>query len=333
MTSFASLRTQRTTLRTMIRVVILVTILLGCLPVGRMGATAQTKNAAQQEQRFFEPEVEIQKEDYARVRRRFRTKLLRKGPAPQEWQPYQVPADISEVEFTSGKLRLKAWINRPRGPGPKRPAVLFLHGGFAFGPPDWKMAQPYRDAGYVVMVPLLRSENGQPGSFSMFYDEVDDVLAAAEFLRKQPSVDTTRIYVAGHSAGGTMALLAALASKLFRAAAAFDGSPDQQLLFGATGSARRSWIPREVTFDHNDLRELQVRSPLAYARSFKCPTRLYYSTEAMSLYQGASIRTAATAKGHGLDVEAIKMEGTHFSHVASAMKQSIEFFRRTETKK
>jgi len=193
------------------------------------------------------------------------------------------------------------------------------------------MAQPYRDADYIVMVPLLRSENGQPGAFSMFYDEVDDVLAAAEFLRKRPSVDATRLYVAGHSAGGTMALLAALTSKLFRAAAAFDGSPDQQLLFN--GSAQRPWVPKEVVFDRMDLRELQVRSPLAYAHSFKCPARLYYSTEAMSLYQRASIRTAAVAKERGLDVEAIKIEGTHFSHVASAMKQSIEFFRKTETQR
>jgi len=289
-------------------------------------AKGQTTSAAPQAQRIFDPEVEVQKEDYARVRRSFRTKLIRQGPAPQEWQPYQVPAGVSEIEFKSGKLRLKAWINKPQEAGPKRPAVLFLHGGFAFGPRDWDMAKPYRDAGYVVMVPILRSENGQSGSFSMFYDEVDDVLAAAEFLKKQPSVDPKRMFLAGHSAGGTIALLAALTSKLFRATAAFDGSPDQQLLFGSTGSARRSWIPKEVTFDHKDLSELQVRSPLAYAKSFKCPTRLYYSIEAMSLYQRPSIRTAAVAKERGFDVEAIQIEGSHFSHVPEAMKQSIEFF-------
>ena len=41
------------------------------------------------------------------------------------------------------------------------------------------MAQPYRDAGYIVMIPILRGENGQPGFYTMFYDEVDDVLGAA----------------------------------------------------------------------------------------------------------------------------------------------------------
>ena len=165
----------------------------------------------------------------------------------------------------------------------------------------------------------------------MFYDEVDDVLAAAEFLRRQSSVDPTRVYVAGHSAGGTLALLTALTSRRFRAAAAFDGSPDQQLLFN--GSAQRPWVPKEVVFDRMDLRELQVRSPLAYAQSFKCPTRIYYSTEASYLFQHPSIRTAEVARERGLNVEAIKIDGTHFSHVPVAIKQSIEFFRKMETKR
>ncbi len=31
------------------------------------------------------------------------------------------------------------------------------------------MPQPYRDAGFIVMIPILRGENGQPGSYTMFY--------------------------------------------------------------------------------------------------------------------------------------------------------------------
>jgi dienelactone hydrolase len=193
------------------------------------------------------------------------------------------------------------------------------------------MVKPYVDAGFVVMVPMLRGENGQAGSFSMFYDEVDDVIAATKFLKKQPSVDPARMFLAGHSAGGTIALLAAQTSQHFRAAAAFDGSPDQQLLFN--GSAQRAWVPKEVVFDRMDLRELQVLSPLAYATSFKCPARLYYSTEASILYSLPSQRTASVAKEAGLDVEAIMIEGNHISHVAPAMKQSILFFRNTDRAK
>ncbi len=290
-----------------------------CLLVGPATAAAQ-------DSRLFAPEVTVQKQDYAEVRRRFRTKLQRQGPSPQDEPFHKAPSGVAEVEFPSGELRLKAWISpEALKSGTKLPAVLFLHGGFAFGPPDWEMSQPYRDAGFLVMTPMLRGENGQAGSFSMFYDEVADVLAAAEFLRKQPAVDAGHIYVAGHSAGGTLALLAAQSSRLFRAAASFDGSPDQQLLYN--GSAAKPGVRKEVVFDPKDLRELQVRSPLAYAGSFKCPTRLYYSDEASIYFHHPSRRLVEVAKRKGSDVEAIRVKGNHSSHVAPAMKLSIAFFQ------
>jgi hypothetical protein len=36
--------------------------------------------------------------------------------------------------------------------------------------------------------------------------------------------------------------------------------------------------------------------------------------------------TAELAKKQKLDVEAIRVEGNHMSHVAASMKQSIDFF-------
>jgi dipeptidyl aminopeptidase/acylaminoacyl peptidase len=261
--------------------------------------------------------VEVQHEDYARARGRFRTKLLRQGPAPQPWSPVKPPAGVAEVEYPSGDLRLRAWVNRPAEGGRKHPAVLFLHGGFAFDRDDWSVSQPFRDAGFVVLTPLLRAENGQPGSFTLFYDEVDDVLAAAEYLRKQPYVDASHLYVAGSSAGGTLALLAAEASKRFRAAASFSASPDQALL------VKHAKI--DLPFDKGNPRELQLRSPLAYAASFKCPVRIYYATK--DHFVLTSRRTAELAKERGLDVEAVRIEGDHGSIVPAGVKQSIPFFQ------
>src|SRR5262245_32772159 len=220
----------------------------------------------------FAPEVEFQPEDYAQARSRFRTKLVRKGPSPQPAPPVKPPAGVSEVEYASGDLRLKAWVNRAADEKRRRPAVLFLHGGFAFGMGDWEQTRPYRDAGFVVLTPMLRGENGLPGAFSYFYDEVDDVLAAAEHLSKQPYVDPKRLFVAGHSVGGTMTLLAALACKRFRAAASFDGAP----YWGPFTEAN------DLPFDKRDPREIQLRSPIAYAGSFKCPVRIYHQARDQS---------------------------------------------------
>lgn len=265
------------------------------------------------------PGLEPHDEDYAAARHQFHTKLLRKGPAPQPWQPVKPPNGVTEVEYVSNDLRLKAWVNIPKGNSAKQPAVLFLHGGWAFGEDDWDMARPYRDAGFITMTPLLRGENGQPGVFSLFYDEVDDVLAGADFLSKQAYVDPKRLYISGHSVGGTLTMLAALTSDRFRAAASISGSPDQVAF---TRAQTRNLVP----FDPSDMREFRMRSPVAFAGSFKCPTRLFYGS-AEPFFEAPTRRTASLAKGKGLDVEAHVVPGDHMSCVPGAMKQAIEFFR------
>jgi len=277
----------------------------------------EKKDANPQEEGALAPIVEVQQEDYAQARSRFHTKLRRKVSAPQPWSPVKPPAGVTEVEYPSGDLRLKMWVNRPADATRKHPAVLFLHGGFAFDMDDWELSQPYRTAGFVVMTPMLRGENGQPGSFTLWYDEVDDVLAAAEFLSKQPYVDANRMFIAGSSSGGTLSLLAAMASKRFRAAASFSASPDQALLV--------KHAKLDLPFDKTDPRELQLRSPLAYAGSFKCPVRIYYGTQ--DHFVLTSQRTAAVAKQGGLDVEAVRIEGDHGSSVPPAIKLSIPFFQ------
>jgi dienelactone hydrolase len=282
-----------------------------------------------QSQRLFKPEVAIQTESYDAARSHFRTRLLREGPSPQrEVFALRTPDYVDQVEYpSSGGLRLKAWLARQSDTAHKLPAVLFLHGGFELGAADWDMAVPYWQAGFVLMVPMLRGENGQQGTFSFLYDEVDDVLAAADQLAKIPGVDPTRIFVAGHSAGGTLTLLAIEASQRFRAAASFDGSPDLQLLYN--GSARKPGTHREVVFDPKDLRELEVRSPLAYARSAKTPVRLYYSDEAAIIIKLPSRRFVELARAQGVDAATVGVSGTHMSHVTRAIPQSIAFFRQS----
>jgi Glycogen recognition site of AMP-activated protein kinase/Prolyl oligopeptidase family len=283
---------------------------------------------ALQNRRLFEPEVQAQGEDYAAARAHYRTRLTHQGPSPQrDVIALTAPDYVDVVAYSSGALRLKAWLSGDRQAQERLPAVLFLHGGFEFGAADWDMAVPYWEAGFVVMAPMLRGENGQAGTFSFLYDEVDDVLAAVEYLRKLPSVDSAHIYLAGHSAGGTLTQLAVLASGRFRAAASFDGSPDQQLLY--RGSATKPGNHREVVFDPADLRELQVRSPLAYVYSLKSPIRLYYSFEAAPLAQRPSQRFVELARARGLDATAIRVWGSHMSHVARAVPQSIAFFKQS----
>src|SRR4051812_4187925 len=72
-------------------------------------------------------------EDLAAARGRFTTTLRVKGPAPQPYQNGKPPPGVRQVEYKSGNLKLQAWASADPGDGRKRPAVVYLHGGFAFG--------------------------------------------------------------------------------------------------------------------------------------------------------------------------------------------------------
>jgi len=270
------------------------------------------------------PDITIQSEDYADARKTFHTKLLKEGPAPhQDCNASQPPVGVSEIYFPSGTLRLRAWLNHPSTQDTmKYPAVLFLHGGFCFDLSDWQDTEAFREAGFIVMLPNRRGENGQPGNFTMFYDEVEDVISAAEYLRAQPNADQRRLYVAGSSTGGTLTMLAALAYPHFRAAASFSGSPNA---VGYTRHAVAIGNQADVPFDYRDKRELQLRSAWAYAASFKCPIRLFYGTEEKH-FELSSQPTASLAREHGLDVQAIAVEGGHGVGDAK-IRMAIDFFR------
>lgn len=254
--------------------------------------------------------------DYAVARRQFHTRLIKHPTFASH--PYTLPADAFPLDYQSSGLALTAWISHAPDDHP-HPAVLFVHGGGGYDVEDWRMSQPFRDAGFIVMSPLLRGENGLPGQYSLFYNEVDDVLAAADVLARQPGVDPGRIYLAGHSAGGTIALLAALTSHRFRAAASFSGDPDFE------NFAKLPGADAIIPYAPGNPDELRMRSALVFATSFKCPTRMFWGDqeEAVGDANRATVRRARAA---GLDVDGIEVKGDHHTMLVPATVAAIAFF-------
>jgi dienelactone hydrolase len=146
----------------------------------------------------------------------FHTKLLRAGPSTQPYDPTETPPEnVTEINYPSGELKLKAWVYRPPGVEEPRPALVYFHGGFAFGGEDLiESCAPFIDAGFVVMGPMLRGENGNPGNFELFFGEVDDARAACQWLAQQPYVNKDRIYTFGHSIGGGVSAVLSMLDKV-----------------------------------------------------------------------------------------------------------------------
>lgn len=142
--------------------------------------------------------------------------------------------------------RLHGYLSLPEGEG-KRPGVVFLAGGFPGGGVDPR-GLPFTEAGAVVLYATYRGTDGNPGAVESFRGEVDDVLAAAEWLGKHERVD--RVYLVGHSTGGTLALLAAARSDKLAGVIAFGPAADA-CSYGA----------KELRFDVTKPKECERRAP------------------------------------------------------------------------
>lgn len=143
------------------------------------------------------------------------TELRERGPSPGKWAEYSTPRQVAVVSYQSGELMLQAWLGTPYGAGGRNsPALVYFHGDFAFGPDDFEVVRPFLDAGFVVMTPMLRGENDNPGDFELLWGEVDDARAAVEFLAQHHAVDRRRIYAFGHSIGGGVAAMLSLYPEL-----------------------------------------------------------------------------------------------------------------------
>jgi dienelactone hydrolase len=256
--------------------------------------------------------------DVLAARQNFQTRLTAR-PARRGTPPDAPPPETFRlVDYPSPAGRLAAYLTPAPADGRKLPAVVWCHGGFGGigrylwqeGPPgNDQSARAFLDAGLVVLCPSWRGENANPGRFELFYGEVDDLLAAIDYLAEQPYVDPDRIYLAGHSTGGTLTLLGAAASRKVRAAFSFGGAPDVgRVVADGKGYGNTPYDPRSEA-------ESVLRSPIYFAAALYCPT--FYFEGEDSAYVGDASRMQEVAAQAGRPFKAFAVEdGDHFNILA-----------------
>lgn len=177
---------------------------------------------------------------------------------------------MQRMYFDAPGGKLVAYLTPPpRQPG-KHPAIIWITGGdnntigdvwSPMSADNDQTAAAYRNAGIVTMYPSQRGGNDNPGVRESFYGEVDDILAAADYLATLDHVDPQRIYLGGHSTGGTLALLVSEASPRFRSVFAFGPAGTASYYGGRFTEAMR-----------DDETEIALRSPIHWLGSIRSPT-------------------------------------------------------------
>jgi acetyl esterase/lipase len=219
------------------------------------------------------------------ARKGFKTQLIPQK-REREAAPEPPPELFRKVRYKAKPGELAAYLSPDPKDGKKHPAIVWITGGDCnsidsavwemSGPENDQAASAYREAGIVMMFPSLRGGNDNPGIKEGFFGEVNDVLAASDFLAKQPYVDPKRIYLGGHSTGGTLALLAAASTDKYRAV----------FSFGPNGVVD-GYLPDYLPFNTRNRREIELRSPALWLHSIRSRTFVFEGTEGIPTYRFA----------------------------------------------
>jgi dipeptidyl aminopeptidase/acylaminoacyl peptidase len=183
--------------------------------------------------------------------------------------------------------KLQGWIIKPPGfdPNQQYPSIMEIHGGPLTQYGHFFMHEFFFLAaqGYVVYFGNPRGGQGYGEEHAKAiwgnWGSADyaDLMAWADYMTKQPYIDTDRMGVTGGSYGGYMSLWIIGHTQRFKAAVA------QRVVSNFVsmwGSSDLNWVFQEIVNDKppwEDLEGIWFHSPMAYIGNAKTPTLIIHS--------------------------------------------------------
>jgi dienelactone hydrolase len=225
------------------------------------------------------------------ARKGFTTRLVPSRSA-KDPVPEPPPEIFRAIRYESPAGKLAAYVTPDPNDGKQHPAIIWITGGDCNSIGEvWEdapasndqTASAFRKSGIVMMFPSLRGGNENPGAKEGFFGEVDDVLAAADYLGRQKYVNPKRIYLGGHSTGGTLVFLVAESSDRFRAVFSFGPVADV-----------RPYPSEFLPFDTSSSREIELRSPIHWLESVSKPLFVFEGADQGNVSDLQALRQAST---------------------------------------
>jgi len=239
---------------------------------------------------------------------------------------------------TTGDLRVWLYAPEPMPEAPPcvviAPAGSNMMTGMSLSRGDRDEHEPYVKAGYVVVsfdVDGVMPEAATDADFLAAYETfrqsgggVANAKAALDVaLEAYPSIDDTRIYAAGHSSAGTLALLLAAAEPRIAAVASFAPVTDVPLLFGAADTAKLSaGIPGFSEF-------LTATSPITHAQALAAkPVFLFHAKDddAVPVAHTKTLHDAMQPRHASSRYEVVDTGGHYQSMIGPGIAAAVAWF-------
>jgi dipeptidyl aminopeptidase/acylaminoacyl peptidase len=176
----------------------------------------------------------------------------------------------------------------PLEKGKRYPGLVAVHGGyhFSFNEEFFGYVERAVAEGYVVIFPEYRGSRGYGAEHYKAQDyggkDVDDILAAADFLGSRAYVDPQRLGIVGRSRGGMIALLAIeRAPKKFRAAVDVVGIVDFVAYMSYKPDYRRQDVARTPRLGGTPAENLPAyieASPITHVDKIETPLLIHATT-------------------------------------------------------
>lgn len=244
-----------------------------------------------------------------------------------------------QVRF--GDRKIPGWIHKPRG-AKKCPAILSIHGG-----PEWQVSAMYVGLtqylvhrGFVVLAPNIRGSTGYGKTYQrlIYHDfgggDIDDIKAAAEYLRSLPEVDPARMAVFGGSYGGFASLSAATRlPEYWRAAVDIFGPSNLVTFARSVPPSWRQFVDTAIGNPDTEADFLMSRSPITFIDRLRCPLLVLQGKHDPRVVEAESVQVVEKVRARGGKVEyhLFEDEGHGFSRRKNehrAYKLIAEFLER-----